>query len=311
MTTYNYLYLVNRLCHKLNEVELTSTTFSGATGVYQDFMDSVNAAILDIYQEEDGVWPFAYQTTTLQTTIGTNAYTLNPNVSVVNWDSFYIKKQPSTPSSITASGVTATVTQVGHPHQTGDNIFITGADQIGYNGYQTIVVLSSSQFTYTVPSGIVSPATSIIAGPILVYPQYTTSYLTCIDYDAYLRERFIETDGESIMVGQYSKPAIVVRKSDNTIILTGVPDRLYTIAYDYYTTTDDLNIWSDVPTIPKNFKQVIVDGAMYHAYMFRDNLEEAEEAKTKYVDGVNRMRRMLIPQPEFMRIDASLNYEVR
>ncbi len=307
MATYNYLYLVNRLCHKLNEVELDSSNFASAGGVYTDFMESVNAAILDIYQEEDNVWPFAYVSTTFDTTIGTNSYPINAAAEAVNWDSFYIKKQSRTPSSITTSGTTATVTDAGHPHQTGDNIYVSGATQTGYNGYVTITVLSSSQFTYTVPSGTASPAT----GTILIYPQYTTQFLRCIDYDAYLEERYVEIDGESIMVGQYSKPAIVVRKTDNSIILTGVPDRIYTVAYDYFTSPADLVNWNDVPTIPAQFRQCIVDGAMYHAYMFRDNIEEAGEAKNKYTDGVNRMRRILIPQPEFMRIDSSLNYEVR
>ena len=308
MATYNYLYLVNRLCHKLNEVELNSTNFTTATGVYQDFMESVNAAILDIYQEEDNVWPFAYVSTTFNTSIGQNAYPINAAAEAVNWDSFYIKKQPST-ATVSVSGTTATFTQVGHPHQTGDTVFITDSvttETVFYNQSYTVIVVNANTYTTTVASGTANPT-----GIITVYPQYTTQFLRCIDYDAYLEERYIETDGESVMIGQYSKPAIVVRKTDNSIILTGVPDRIYTVAYDYFTSPSDLVNWNDVPTIPAQFKQCIVDGAMYHAYMFRDNIEEAGEAKNKYTDGVNRMRRILIPQPEFFRIDASLNYEVR
>lgn len=303
--TYNFLYLVNRLCHKLNEVELTEVNFASATGVYEDFMESVNAAILDIYQEEDNVWPFAYIKSSFNTAIGVNEYTANAAAEAINWDSFYIKKLPQTPDSITSSDVTATVTvAAGHPHQTGDNIFIIGATQAGYNGQPTITVLSSTQFTYTVPSGTSSPAT----GTILIYPAYTTARLTPIDYVAYLEQKYIESDGEAIQVGEYSKPAIIVRKPDNSFLLTGVPDRIYNVAYDYYTAPTDLVSWSDVPTIPDKFKQCIVDGAMYHAYMFRDNIEEAGEAKNKYTDGVNRMRRILIPQPTFFRTDASLGF---
>lgn len=302
--TYNYLYLVNRLCHKLGEVELTSSTFANADGVYNDFKESVNAAILDIYQEEDNVWPFAWVKTTFLTTIGTQNYSKPAAAVAVDWDSFYIKKASQTPDSITTSSTTATVTvSAGHPHQTGDNIFITGATQTGYNGNVTVTVLSSTQFTYTVASGTVSPAT----GTILIYPQYTTGKLRKIDRDAYEEEGYLATDGEAIQVGQYSKPSIIVRNRDNSFTLTGVPDRIYTIAYEYYTSPTDLSAYSDVPVIPERYKQVIVDGAMYHAYLFRDNIEEAAAALDKYTKGVNRMRRVEIPQPDFMRIDASLN----
>lgn len=300
--TFNFLYLVNRLCHKLNEVELTSTTFSSAVGVYQDFKESVNAAISDIYQQELNAWPFSYVNTTFNTVIGQGAYNPVGAATVVDWDSFYIKKQPRTPSSITNTGTTATVTDVGHPHQTGDTIYITGATQTGYNGYLTVTVLSSSQFTYTVPAGTVTPAT----GTIFIYPQYTTAQLTQIDYDTYLKEGYLLADGECIQIGQYSKPVVIVRKPDNTFILSGVPDRIYTISYDYSISESDLNLYSDVPLVPEAFKQTIVDGAMYHAYMFRDNEQEAADAAAKFKNGVDQMRRLLIPQQYYMRVDPSI-----
>lgn len=304
MATYNYLYLVNRLCHKLNEVELTSSSFASATGVYQDFMESVNAAIADIYQQEDHTWPFGYQHTTFNTTIGTNEYNAPGTAQIIDWDSFYIEKTPRTPSAITTLAETATVTDAGHPHKTGDNIYIKGANQTGYNGNVTVTVLSSSQFTYIVPTGTVSPAT----GTILIYPAYTTQRLTPTDYIAYLSEGYLERDGEAIDVGQYGKPALIVRKSDNNFIITSKPDRIYTIAYDYYVTGTDLSAWNDVPVIPESYKETVVLGAMYHAYLFRDNTDEADRMEVKFEKAVNNMRRSLIPQQSFMRIDKSANY---
>ena len=45
---YNFLDLVNVVCKRLNEEELTSTNFSSATGFYSQIKDSVNASIRDI-----------------------------------------------------------------------------------------------------------------------------------------------------------------------------------------------------------------------------------------------------------------------
>jgi hypothetical protein len=54
-----------------------------------------------------------------------------------------------------------------------------------------------------------------------------------------------------------------------------MPDKAYTIEYEFFMFPADLETYDDVPTIPFRFKHVIVDGAMYHSYMFRDNLESA------------------------------------
>ena len=48
---YNYLGLVNEVNRRLNEVELTSSNFSTATGFYSQVKDSVNASIQEIDQE--------------------------------------------------------------------------------------------------------------------------------------------------------------------------------------------------------------------------------------------------------------------
>ena len=84
-------------------------------------------------------------------------------------------------------------------------------------------------------------------------------------------------------------------------IVTAKPDRIYTISHDYYTAPTPLALYSDVPAIPETFKEVIVAGGVYYAYMFRDNAEQAAEAKADFTAEVNRMRRILIPQQQFMR----------
>jgi hypothetical protein len=61
--------------------------------------------------------------------------------------------------SITQTGGTATVTHTGHGLVTGDVVRISGCNQDEYNGLHTITVTGVNAYTFTVPSGTVSPAT--------------------------------------------------------------------------------------------------------------------------------------------------------
>lgn len=283
----------------MGEVELDLTNFAASDGVYNDFKESINAAIKDIYQEEDMEWPFAWVNTTFTTTIGQNEYNKHANALAVDWDSFRILKTQLSIYTITQTAGIATATVLaGHQLITGDFVCIGGATETDYVGNFTVTVTSPTQFTFPVASTASSPAT----GTPYVYMPYPLQKLTQIDYDAYREERFEREDAEMLHTGQYTVPRRVVRKTDNNIILSGKPDRIYTISYNYFQIENDLVNYNDAPNIPEAFKQTIVDGGIYYAYMFRDNLEEAAETKDKFTKGVNRMRRILIPQQYYMRI---------
>ena len=80
-----------------------------------------------------------------------------------------------------------------------------------------------------------------------------------------------------------------------------MPDAAYTIEYEFFMFPADLDLHDDVPTIPFRFKHVIVDGAMYHAYMFRDNIESASLALRKFDDGIKQMRTLLVNENIYAR----------
>ena len=44
----------------------------------------------------------------------------------------------------------------------------------------------------------------------------------------------------------------------------------------------------------KPFKHVVIDGALYHCFMFRDNTQQAAVVRQRFEDGVDRMRTLLI-----------------
>jgi hypothetical protein len=46
---------------------------------------------------------------------------------------------------------------------------------------------------------------------------------------------------------------------------------------------------------------VIIDGAMHYAYLFRSNEQAATLAKSKFEEGVKRMRTMLVNRYSYVR----------
>lgn len=297
--TYEYLHLVNRLCYKLNEVPLTSSNFSTADGVYNDFKNAINAAIKDICSQQDTEWPFLWSNNTFVTVVGSHEYSKAAGLVSIDWDSFYIKRAPLTIASLTQSSGTATATvSAGHQLETGDSVYISGATETEYNGDFIVTVSSSTVFTYSVDSSATSPAT----GTPVLYPPYSTKKLTWIDYDKYRKEGNLERDIEMFRTDSFSVPEVVVRKPDNNFIISPKCDRIYTIIYEGFTTPTALSSYNDVPIIPEFFEEVIVNGAIVHGYLFRDNIEETSKAEDIYKDGLVDMRRILIPQAYYMRV---------
>ena len=102
-----YLGLTNEVLRELNEVVLTSVTFSTATGIQSFIKDSINKSIFDIANQEPqlpffsagvsgGTDPF-YGNVTVASVAGTRWYTLKSgsssittDYSSVDWDDFYL-----------------------------------------------------------------------------------------------------------------------------------------------------------------------------------------------------------------------------
>jgi hypothetical protein len=102
-----YLQLTNELLREMNEVALTSSNFSSASGIQAHVKDCVNRAYLDIVLEEPQ-WPFLsvgdsgttdpmYGNTYVETVANTRWYELKPASSSilddygsVDWDNFYL-----------------------------------------------------------------------------------------------------------------------------------------------------------------------------------------------------------------------------
>ncbi len=83
--------------------------------------------------------------------------------------------------------------------------------------------------------------------------------------------------------------------------VTPSPDQAYSVRFRYFLNYADLTAHDDQTRIPEAFDNVIVDGALYHLYMFKDNLEAAGAAFTAFTAGVKDLQTLYINSYEYVR----------
>lgn len=129
-----------------------------------------------------------------------------------------------------------------------------------------------------------------------------TVKLSVVDYDDYLQSSVDQEYGDN--TDKRTLPSSVFQAPSLEWGVVPPPDQDYEIVYEYYRVPVDLQSATDVPSIPERFRHVIVDGAMYHAYMFRSNEQSANIAKSKFEEGLKRMRTILVNRFVYMRSTA-------
>ena len=122
--------------------------------------------------------------------------------------------------------------------------------------------------------------------------NFSARVLKLLNYDSYNR-RYFERDSEA-ETGDRDQPIYVYRTLDTKAGFTPIPDAAYSVSYDYFAYATDLSASTDTMTVPDAFKHVVLDGALYHCFIFRDNSQQAGIAKAKFDEGIERMRTLLI-----------------
>ncbi len=125
-----------------------------------------------------------------------------------------------------------------------------------------------------------------------------TSRLYILSYEDYL-DKFVDQEYNTDATSKV--PTHVFRAPDMSFGLVPVPDKAYTVVYEYYRLPVDLQAYSDVPTIPEQFRNIIIDGAMHYAYLFRGNTQDATLMQQKFMEGINRMRTIYINRTDYVR----------
>ena len=128
----------------------------------------------------------------------------------------------------------------------------------------------------------------------------TTQKLQIIAYEDYL-ENYLDDEYNTSNTSIRSLPKRVFRTPNQQYGVHPVPNYAYELVYEYYKNTVNLDVYTDVPVYPEQFRPVIVDGAMYYAYTFRGNTQDATLHLQKFDDGIKDMRSLYINRYEYIR----------
>jgi hypothetical protein len=305
---YDYLGISNKVLRSFGEVVFADATeFTNATGFHQVIKDGVNEVLAEIYMAEDNEWPFQHTETTQVLTIGDETYTIPSDAAAVDWDSFYIDKvygDEDDFTSVTADSGTKTFTIAGGSFVTAG--FATGMKvrwgDVTDNSDSDVTINTLTATVMTVDetvTDVLSADTSFSVTNAFTSPD--SKKLVLIDIDTY-RNNYLPTAKNVKETASYAKPVFIARNSDNSYILgPSKPNATYLVRYDYFQELTELSASTDVPDIPERYEKVILDGVKAIGNAFRDNVELEARFEKRFQDGINTMRRNLIPQTDSLR----------
>jgi len=124
-----------------------------------------------------------------------------------------------------------------------------------------------------------------------VTENFQPQRLVYLSYNEWL-DSHSASDLSTTLSSQFSLPRYVYRTQDNSYFgFSPIPDKSsYAVSFDYYKTHTDLSGYSDIPTLPVRFHDIVVNRAKYYSYMMRANMAGAQLAEKDYLEGVKRMR---------------------
>ena len=89
-------------------------------------------------------------------------------------------------------------------------------------------------------------------------------------------------------------PEFVFPAHGNGYGVSPSPNKAYTIKFRYFMNYTDITDATDVTRVPKSYDTVLIDGALYHLYMFKDNIEASQAAYMVFEKGVKELQTLYI-----------------
>lgn len=120
--------------------------------------------------------------------------------------------------------------------------------------------------------------------------RFTT--LKFIERDEYY-SKYRDTDSASGAVG-IAIPQFVFPSHGNGYGVSPSPNKTYSLKFRYFQNHSDITNFDDVTRIPDSYDTVLIDGALYHLYMFKDNIEAAQAAYGAYEKGIKDLQSLYI-----------------
>jgi len=288
-----YLTLTNNTLARLNEVQLTSTTFTSARGIQVQAKNAVNESIRYINQKEFS-YPFNHATETKTLTAGTVRYSLPTSTKHVDYNTFRLIKDEDLGNSGGKLGILQYNDYI--------NNYITQEDEIVTTTLDGSLTDSATTVTVASTTGFDSAGTLHIGNEQITYTGTTSTTFTGATRGAGGTTASAHSD--ATQVAQFEEggvPRYVVRSPDNGYLLYPFPTKSYSVKFDYYTFPTDLSAQDDTTSIPARFDAVIVDGATAFVYQYRGETAQYQLNFARFEQGIKNMQTLLVNKFEYIR----------
>ena len=299
-----FLSLTNDVITRMNEVSLTSSDFANARGVQVQCKNAVNEAIRYINQREFG-YSFNHATNSSTLTAGVARYSLPTSTKSVDYSTARIKKD----TDVNASGNNLKTLNYNEYIQ---KEYATQEDEVVSTTLNGSHSSSVATLTLTSTTGLDTSGTVHIGGEQVTYTAITGNDITGCTRGA--NSTTAATHSSGVTVTQFENggiPQFIVRSPDNNYLLYPLPDKQYTLVFDYFTFPSDLDAHGDTTTIPERFAPVIVDGASAFVYQYRGEGQQYQITFDRFQQGIKNMQSLLINKYEYVRstyIERSTGY---
>jgi hypothetical protein len=158
------------------------------------------------------------------------------------------------------------------------------------------LVINQIEYDYETSCNTVVMDSFRIKGDDLL--NVNTRKLEILDYEEFL-DKF--ADAEFRPENYQGVPEYVYRGRNLKFGVYPPPNDLYSVVYECYKRPVALELWDAVPTVPEEFRDVIYEGSLYHAYMFRGDIEAAALSDRNFKDLIKEMRKVYINRTEYVR----------
>ena len=237
--TKTYLTLANNVLQELNEVELTSSTFSSSRGIQTAVKTFVNKAVNDLYTAEVE-WPWLYTSTTQDVNSGQQEYTFPSAFRKADFDSFYLIPKELVTNGEFTSNINSWTTIAGSgsvAYNSGGNGRLRLNDFAAHQSISTVVNQEYKIQVRVLDSNSTGQALKVQVGTAAEGTQNLNTTLTVSDFGsgAILDATFTATAQTTFITLNNTSTATnmdvdFVRVSESDII----PTKLQYISYENY-----------------------------------------------------------------------------
>ena len=219
-----YLTLTNTTLARLNEVQLTSTSFPNARGLQVQAKNAVNESIRFINQREFN-YPFNHSTETKTLTAGVVRYSIPTSTKTIDYNTFRIVKD----ADLGNSGYKLRILD----YNDYINRVVDQEDEISTTTTSTTHTDSVTTITVSSTTGFDSTGTLFIGNEQLTYTGTTSTTFTGVTRGA--NSTTAASIASGITVAQFEKggiPEYVIRSPDNNYLFYPFPNKSFSVKFD-------------------------------------------------------------------------------